>query len=99
MSARCRELVTTYEPAVVSESFLDAIVVEDSQGDGCFPDPPWTDESDWIEGFSDTDDLLNQLVTSEAGPWPWGRGLSRYARYKCEELDSSVVEPADLSRA
>ena len=97
MSARCRELVTTDEPAVVSESFLDAIVVEDSQGDGCFPDPSWTDESDWIEGFGDTEDLLDQLVTSETGPRPWGWELSRYARCKCEELGSSLVEAADLA--
>ena len=71
-------------------------MVEDSQGDGCFPDPSWADEGDWTEGFGDTDDLLNQLVTSEAGPRPWGRGLSRNARYKCEELDPPVVEAADL---
>ena len=82
MSARCGELVATDKPTVFSELFLDAVVVEDSQSDGCFPDPPWTNESDWTEGFGDTDDLLDQLVTSEAGPRPWGWGLSRYAKCK-----------------
>ena len=58
MGARWGELVTTDKPTVVSEPFLDAIVVEDSQSDGCFPNPSWTNEGDWTEGFGDTDDLL-----------------------------------------
>jgi hypothetical protein len=41
------------------EPFLDAIVVEDGQGNGCFPDATCTDESDWGEAFSETDDLLD----------------------------------------
>jgi len=31
------ELVATNEPTVIAKPFLDAIVVKDSQGDGCFP--------------------------------------------------------------
>ena len=58
VGTRCKELVATDEPAVVSETFLDPIVVEDSQSDGCFPDSPWTDESDWGMVFCKTDDLL-----------------------------------------
>ena len=73
MNVQGGELVATDEPAVISELFLDAIVVENGQGDGCFPDPPWTEESDRCEGFSETNDLLNQLVASETGPWWWGR--------------------------
>ena len=49
MSSRGGELVATDESPVVSESFLDAIVVEDGESDGRFPDPPWTDESGWGE--------------------------------------------------
>ena len=45
MSARGGELVTTDEPTVGSKPFLDMIVVEDSQSDGCLPVPAWTDES------------------------------------------------------
>ena len=46
--------------AVVSESFLDALVVKDSQGDGRFSYPPCTDESDGFELFGTTNDILNQ---------------------------------------
>ena len=73
MSARGGEFVATDEPAVVSKPLLDTIVVEDSQGDGCFPDPPRTDESDGCEIFSETNDLVDQLVASKTGPWWWGR--------------------------
>ena len=57
MSTRRRELVTSDEPTVVFEPFLDAIVVEDRQSDGRFPDPPCTDESDWGQVVYETDDL------------------------------------------
>ena len=40
MSPGGGELVATNEPTVISEPFLDAIVVEDSQSDGSFPNPP-----------------------------------------------------------
>ena len=71
MGARGGELVATDETTLVSKSLLDVIVMEDSQGNGRFPDPPRTDESDWNEVFCETDDLPDQLVTSETGP----RGL------------------------
>ena len=90
------ELVATDEPAVVSELFLDVIVVENSQGDGCFPNPPCAKEGDRCEGFSETNDLLDQLVTSKTGSWWRGRRLSEYARYKRKVMDSSGVEIADL---
>ena len=67
------ELVATDEPAVVPKPFLDTIMVEDSQGDRCFPDSPYTEESDRREGFGETNDLLDQLVTSETGPRRRGR--------------------------
>ena len=42
------ELVATDEPTVVTETLLNAIVVEDCQSDGRFADPPCADESDWV---------------------------------------------------
>ena len=71
------ELVATDESTIFSEPLLDAIVVKDGQSDSSFPNPPWTDESEWGEIFCEADDLLDQLVTPETGPWRWGRDLSR----------------------
>ena len=68
MSPGSGELVATNEPTVISEPFLDAIVVEDSQSDGSFPNPPCTDEGDWGEVFREVDDFLDQLVAPETGP-------------------------------
>ena len=90
------ELIATDEPTIVAETLLDAIVVEDCQSDGCLADPSWTDESDWGEVFSETNDLLNQIVTSAAGPWRWGWGFTGYARSKRETPNSLVVEIPDL---
>jgi len=66
-------LVTANESAVVTESLSDTIVVEDSQSDGRLPDPADTNESDGCEVFGQTDDLLDQLVTSETDPRRRGR--------------------------
>ena len=76
MSARRRELVASDEPTVISEPFLDAIVVEDRQSDGRFPNPSCTDESDWGQVVCETDDLPDQLVAPETGPRWWGRQFS-----------------------
>ena len=73
MSTRCRELVASDEPTVISEPFLDAIVVENRQGDGRLPDSPCTDESNRSETLCEIDDLLYQFVASETGPRRWGR--------------------------
>ena len=59
MGERCRELVATDEPPVITETLGDAIVMEDGESDGRFSDSPWTDESDWSEVFSEVDDLLD----------------------------------------
>ena len=96
MSTRGGELVAADEPAVISEPLLDSIVVEDGQGDGCFPDPPWTDESDWGEVLCETDNLLDQIVASETGPRLRGRWLSEYARCKRKAQKFPVVKAADL---
>jgi hypothetical protein len=87
MSTRSWELVATNEPAVLAEPLLDAIVVEDSQSNGCLPDSPWTDESDGCKFFDEANDLLDQFFASETGPWWWGRRLSEYARCKYKPLD------------
>jgi hypothetical protein len=42
-------------------------MVEESQGDGRLTDSTGTDESNGCEAFSETDDLLDQLVASETG--------------------------------
>ena len=90
------ELITTNESTVVTKPLLDAIVVEDRQSDGCLADPTWTNECDWGEVFSETNNLLDQVVTSTAGPWRWGWGFTGYTRSKCEILNSLVVEIPDL---
>ena len=59
MCARGRELVAGNKSTVVSKAFLDAIVVEDGQSDGRFPDPARADESDRSEVFGEVNDLLD----------------------------------------
>ena len=48
-------------------------MVEDGEGDGGFPNPPCTDEGNGFEVFSESDNLLNQLVTPETVPRGRGR--------------------------
>jgi len=73
MSERGREFVAADEPAVVAETLLDSIVMEDGQGDGRLADSAGTNEGEWGEIFYQADDLLDQLVASEEGPRWWGR--------------------------
>ena len=91
-----RELVAADESTLVTETLLDAILMEDGESDGCFSDPPWTDESDWGEFFSEIDDLLDQLATSETGSWRWRRRFPKRTRYIYQAVYSLVVEVADL---
>ena len=72
MSEGGGEPVATDEPTVVSKPLFDTILVEDRQGDSRFPDSTCTDESDWSEVFSETNDL-GQLIASAIGPRRWGR--------------------------
>jgi hypothetical protein len=67
------EFIATDEATVVTESLFDPIVVEDGESDGCLPDSTGTNESDGREVLGQTEDLLDQLVTSETGPRWWGR--------------------------
>ena len=90
------ELVATDEPTVVSEPFLDAIVVEDSQSDGGFPNPPCTDESDWGEIFCEVDDLFDQIVAPETGPRQWRGKFSRRDAMQSKTANSMEFEIANL---
>ena len=67
MRERGGEPVATDEPTVIAKTLLDAIVVEDNQGDARLANSASTDESDRSEVFCQTDDLLDQLTTSEMG--------------------------------
>ena len=96
MSEGSRKLIATDKPAVVSEPFLDTIVVYDSQSDGRLPDPPRTDEGDWSEVPSEVNDLLDEFVTSETGPRWRGWGFTRYPRCEYKIPDPSTVETTDL---
>jgi hypothetical protein len=92
------ELVATDEPTVVTKPLLDAIVVEDGQGDGSFPNPASADESDGSELFRETDDLFDPFVASKEDPrWGWW-GFSGYAGCKYQIPDPLVAETADLVR-
>ena len=73
MSVRWGELVTADKSTVVPKPLLDAVVMEDGQSDGRFPDPAWADQGDWSEAFSEDDNPLDQLVASETSPWRRGR--------------------------
>ena len=73
MSRRGGELIAANESTVVAEPSFDAIVMKDGQGDGCLSDSADTNESDGCEVFGQTDDLLDQLATTEAGSWRRGR--------------------------
>ena len=68
MGTRSRKLIAADESTVSAKSFLDPLVVEGSESNRCFPDSPCTDESDGFQVYSETDDLLDQLVPSEAVP-------------------------------
>ena len=59
MRKRCWKPVAANESSVIAEAFLDAIVMEDGQCDGRLADPSGTYESDRLEVFSKTDDLLD----------------------------------------
>ena len=59
MSTRGGKFVAADESTVVAKPFLDPIVVEDSQSDGCLANPTGTNESYGCEVLSQTNDLLN----------------------------------------
>ena len=77
------ELVASDEPTVFAKPLLDAMVVEDCQSDECLSDSSRTDESDGCEAADKINDLLDQFVASEYGPWWRGRGFPRRAGFEC----------------
>ena len=96
MSAQRGELVATDESAIVTESLSDAIVMEDGQSDGCLANPTDTNEGDRCEVFSQTENLLNQLVTSKPDPRRRGRQFTTCARSKYKIMGPLVIQIADL---
>ena len=80
------ELVAADEPPVLVEPLLDAVIVEDGQGDGCFSYTTRTDEGDWGEVFDETNDLLDQFIPSETCPRWLGRRFSQRSWFKGEVL-------------
>ena len=77
MSARSRELIATDESTVFAKSFPYPVVVEDREGNGCFPDPSCADQGDRFQIFSEFDDLFNQPFASETRPWRRGSRFSK----------------------
>ena len=68
-----RELVASNKPTVLAKPLLDAMMMENSQCDGCLADSASTNKSDRSQILGETDDLFDQLVTSETSPWRrWG---------------------------
>ena len=84
-------MVATDESTVMAKPLLDAIVVEDGQGDGRLANSASTNQSDWNRPFGEIDYLLDQLVASEEGPWGQRWRFSRYARFGCKMMGPSVA--------
>ena len=59
MGERGWELITTDEPTLVTKTSLDAVVVEDGQGDGSLSNSASTDESDRSEVFRESNNPLD----------------------------------------
>ena len=91
MGTQGKELVAANEPTVMAKPLLDPIIVENGQSDGHLSNSTSANECDRGEVLSETNNLLNQFVVSEEGPWWQGWGFSRYARFKCEMIGQSVV--------
>jgi hypothetical protein len=77
MSRRGWKPTAEYESTVPAEPLLDPIVVEESQSNGSFPDPRCTNESDGFETFSESDELIENVVASETGSRRRGRQFTR----------------------
>jgi len=71
LSERGGEFVATDEPTIVTKPSSDATIVEDRQGGGRLANSASTDQSDWGEVFCETNNSLDQVVTSEEDPWWW----------------------------
>ena len=96
MDTRCGELVAANEPTVIAKPLPDAIMVEDGQCDGCLANSADTNEDDGCEVFGQTDDLLDQLITSETGPRGRRRQFATCAGSKYKTVNPPVIQVADL---
>ena len=96
MGERCWELVAANKSAAIAKPLLDVIVMEDGQCDGCFANPSGTYESNRFEVFSETDNLLDELIApKKVLGWKWGE-FSMYTGCNHETTDSLMVEIANL---
>jgi hypothetical protein len=93
MAGRSWELITTDESAVVAITYLDTLVVKYGKSNGCFPDPPWAEESEGSKVFSETNDLFDQSLTSKTGS---GRRRRSFALGNCQ---SSLVDEINTTVA
>jgi hypothetical protein len=96
MGTRSWKLIATNESTVFAKPLLDAIMVEDCQGNRCFPDSACADKSDGSEVFSEANDLLNQITASETRP---GRRWWRFpesSRIEFELLDQIEIGVINL---
>jgi hypothetical protein len=73
MSTRYGELVAANESTILPKTCFDPIVMKDSERNRRFPDSPRTDKCDGFQVFSQSDDLLDQLIASETVPRGRGR--------------------------
>ena len=87
--SNCRwELVAADKLTVLAEPLLDTIVVEDGERDGRLADPANANESDWSEISCQSNDILDQFVTSETDSRRQGRRFTRCAGCKYKRLGS-----------
>ena len=84
------------EPPVATKPFLDAIVVEDGEGDRSFANATSTNKSDWIKFLGQTNDPLDQFVATETSPRWWGRWFSKKAKVERKLLSCLRTWLADL---
>ena len=73
MSECGRELVASNESTILAKPLLGTMVVKNGQGNGCLADSSRTDECNWSQIFGETNDPLDQFVTSKTGPRRRGR--------------------------
>jgi hypothetical protein len=76
LRARRRETITTDETTVITKPVLDAVVVENREGDRRFPDPTRSYESNRFEVPGKANDFLDEFLPPEAGSGRWGRWFS-----------------------
>ena len=88
--------VTVDEPSIFAKTLLDATVVENGQGNGCFPDTTNTNECNGIEAFGKGSDTFDELLASEKGPRGWRRWLSKHTGTNIRQWAYWESDPAYL---